>query len=147
MAASNINRCLFSGNLTRDPELKDLGSTKVCNMRMAVNSRVKRDGEWIDKGNFIDVAVFGRQGENCAQYLSKGSPLMVDARMDWREWEKDGEKRQGISFIADNVQFLSSHDGAPRTPSEVAASDVPPSQADFAPAGDFAAPADDDIPF
>lgn len=146
MPASNINRCMFSGNLTRDPELKDLGSTKVCNMRMAVNSRVKRNGEWVDKPNYINVAVFGRQGENCAQYLSRGSGLMVDARMDWREWDKDGERREAVQFIADNVQFLTSP--GERTPSQVASTDVPASSDDFTPAGDFAPPpADDDIPF
>lgn len=142
--AQGINRCIFSGNLTRDPDLRDAGSTKVANLRLAVNSRVKRGDEWVDKPNYLDVAVFGRQGENCAEYLSKGSPIMVDGRADWREWEdKEGNKRQGITFIADNVQFLGKGGGG----ESGQASSGDPSDT-FAPANAGAGtPADDDIPF
>ena len=94
MAASNINTVVVTGNLTRDPELRSTpGGTSVCKLRVAVNSRRKdgQSGEWVDKPNYFDVTVWGAQGENCANYLSKGRPVAVEGRLDWREWEaKDG---------------------------------------------------------
>ena len=113
MAATNINRVVVSGNLTRDPELRSTpGGTSVCSLRIAVNSRRKDEsGQWVDKPNYFDVTVWGAQGENCAQYLAKGRPVAVDGRLDWREWEaKDGSKRQSVDIIADSVQFLGSRD-------------------------------------
>ena len=90
MAATNINRVVITGNLTRDPELRSLPSgTSVCSLRVACNTRRKDNstGEWVDKPNYFDVTVWGAQGENCAQYLSKGRPVAVDGRLEWREWE------------------------------------------------------------
>ena len=110
-----MNVVVITGNLTRDPELRSTGSgMAVCDMRVAVNSRRKdASGEWIDKPNYFDVTVFGAQGENCSTYLSKGRPVAVEGRLDWREWEaKDGSgKRQAVSIIANSVQFLGSRDG------------------------------------
>ena len=83
---------------------------------MAVNSRRKdgQSGEWVDKPNYFDVTVWGAQGENCANYLSKGRPVAVEGRLDWREWEaKDGSgKRQAVQIVANSVQFLGSRDGS-----------------------------------
>ncbi len=77
MAASNINVVVITGNLTRDPELRSTpGGTSVCKLRVAVNSRRKDgSGNWVDKPNYFDVTVWGAQGENCANYLSKGRPV------------------------------------------------------------------------
>src|ERR687890_817992 len=113
MASTNINRVVLTGNLTRDPELRNLPSgMAVCSLRIASNTRRKDQstGEWVDKPNYFDVTVWGAQGENCAQYLAKGRPVAVDGRLEWREWEdrESGHKRQGIDIIADAVQFLSS---------------------------------------
>jgi single-strand DNA-binding protein len=83
-------------------------------MRVAVNSRRKdQSGQWVDKPNFFDVVVFGAQGENCANYLSRGRPVAVEGRLDWREWEakEGGGKRQAVQIIANSVQFLGSRDG------------------------------------
>ena len=96
MAATNINRVIITGNLTRDPELRSLPSgTSVCSLRVACNTRRKDNstGEWVDKPNYFDVTVWGAQGENCAQYLSKGRPVAVDGRLEWREWQ-DKERQQ-----------------------------------------------------
>ena len=74
MAGVNINRVVLTGNLTRDPELRTTsGGTSVCSLRIAVNTRRKdgSTGEWTEKPNYFDVTVWGVQGENCAQYLSK----------------------------------------------------------------------------
>ncbi len=89
MAASNINRVIITGNLTRDPELRSTQSgMSICSLRVAVNGRRKDDsGQWVDKPNYFDVTVFGAQGDNCAQYLSKGRPVAVDGRLNWREYE------------------------------------------------------------
>ena len=159
MAATNINRVIITGNLTADPELRSLPSgTSVCKLRVACNTRRKDNatGEWVDKPNFFDVTVWGAQGENCARYLSKGRPVAVDGRLEWREWEsQEGHKRQAIDIIADSVQFLGGRDEGPGgggngfTPR----SDIPVDTNDFAaaPAGgsspSSSSAADDDIPF
>ena len=153
MAATNINRVVLTGNLTRDPELRSTPSgMSVCGLRVACNTRRKdASGQWVDKPNFFDVTVWGAQGENCSQYLSKGRPVAIDGRLEWREWEaKDGSgKRQSIDIIADSVQFLGSRDSAGEdngsrfTPQ----SDVPADTADFQPATTGGGSSDDDIPF
>jgi single-strand DNA-binding protein len=149
MAATNINRVVLTGNLTRDPELRSTGSgMSVCSLRIASNSRRKDgSGNWVEKPNFFDVTVWGAQGENCAQYLSKGRPVAVDGRLDWREWEdKQGNKRQSIDIIADSVQFLGSREGGENGGRFTPQSDVPADTSDYAsaPAGSSG---DDDIPF
>jgi single-strand DNA-binding protein len=108
MSAANINVVVISGNLTRDPELRQTaGGVAICQMRVAVNSRRKVGDEWVDKPNYLDVVVFGGLGENCGKYLGKGRPVMVEGRLDWSEWEaKDGSgKRQAVKIIANTVQF------------------------------------------
>ena len=154
MAASNINIVAVTGNLTKDPELRSTpNGTSVCKLRVAVNSRRKdgASGEWVDKPNYFDVTVWGAQGENCATYLSKGRPVAVDGRLDWREWEaQDGGKRQSIEIIAESVQFLGSRDGSGAVQGNgiTARSDVPADTSDFEntePVG--AGSAGDDIPF
>ena len=155
MAASNINTVVITGNLTRDPELRSTGGgTSVCEMRVAVNSRRKDpSGNWVDKPNYFDVTVFGAQGENCSTYLSKGRPVAVEGRLDWREWEaKDGSgKRQAVSIIANTVQFLGSRDGGGDGGGNRfnAQSDVPADTSDFDSPEQPAAvgASDDDIPF
>jgi single-strand DNA-binding protein len=144
--AANINRVVLVGNLTRDPEVRQTPSgTSVCSLRIAVNSR-RRDesGQWTDKPNYFSVSVFGNQAESCAQYLSKGRPVAIDGRLDWREWQtQDGQKREAVEIVAESVQFLGSRgDG-----------DLSGGGNQFVPAGattgadaDFQS-ADDDIPF
>jgi single-strand DNA-binding protein len=150
MAATNINRVVLTGNLTRDPELRTTsGGTHVCSLRIACNTRRKdASGNWVDKPNYFDVTVWGAQGENCAQYLSKGRPVAVDGRLEWREWEdRDGNKRQSVDIVADSVQFLGSRDNQENGGRFTPQSDVPADTSDFdkAPAG--AGTTDDDIPF
>ena len=149
MAGTNINRVVLTGNLTRDPELRNLPSgMSVCSLRIACNTRRKdASGNWVDKPNYFDVTVWGAQGENCAQYLSKGRPVAVDGRLEWREWDdKEGNKRQAVDIIADSVQFLGSREGNENGGRFTPQSDVPADTADFAsaPAGNQQ---DDDIPF
>ncbi|HSS41598.1 MAG TPA: single-stranded DNA-binding protein [Solirubrobacterales bacterium] len=158
MAASNVNVVVITGNLTQDPDLRHLGSgTAVCELRVAVNTRRKEGNEWVDKPNYFNVTVWGAQGENCAQYLSKGRPVAIEGRLEWREWEaKDGSgKRQAVQIVANTVQFLGSRDGAGGGGGGngnggggfAPQSDVPADTSDFggAPAG--AGASEDDIPF
>ena len=112
--AGSVNVVVLVGNLTRDPELRATGGgNSVCSLRVAVNDRVKdpTSGEWGDKPNYFDVDVFGAQGERCAQYLAKGRQVAVEGRLRWREWEsQDGQKRQAVSVVANNVQFIGPRD-------------------------------------
>jgi single-strand DNA-binding protein len=154
MAATNINRVIITGNLTRDPELRSLPSgMSVCSLRVACNTRRKdnQSGEWVDKPNYFSVTIWGRQGENAAQYLAKGRPVAIDGRLEWREYQdKSGNQREAIDIIADNVQFLGSPGGGDEGGGFTPRSDVPVDTGDFAPAsvgGGGSAPADDDIPF
>ncbi len=156
MAASNLNVVVLTGNLTRDPELRSLPSgTSVCDMRVAVNTRRKNSatGDWEDKPNYFDVKVWGAQGENCARFLSKGRPVGVQGRLEWREWEtQDGQKRQAIDIIADSVQFLGGRDdasagGFTASVGSSTAGDVPIDERDYQPATSAVGIGDDDIPF
>jgi single-strand DNA-binding protein len=158
VAATNINRVVLTGNLTRDPELRSTSSgMAVCSLRVACNTRRKNQttGDWEDKPNYFDVTVWGAQGENCARFLAKGRPVAIDGRLEWREWEAEGgHKRQAIDIIADSVQFLGSREDAPMGGGNgfTARSDVPADTRDFEPAGapsGGASPSagDDDIPF
>jgi single-strand DNA-binding protein len=111
---SNINSVVLTGNLTSDPDLRELESgTKVCNMRIAVNGRRRTaEGAWVDTVDFFNIGVFGAQAENCDSYLSRGRPIAVQGRLDWRETGKDSERREYVKVIAEAVQFLGSKPGA-----------------------------------
>jgi single-strand DNA-binding protein len=156
VAATNINRVILTGNLTRDPELRSTsGGTHVCSLRIATNTRQKdASGEWGDRAHFFSVTVFGAQGENCARFLSKGRPVAIDGRLQWREWQdQSGNKRESIEIVADSVQFLGSRDDAAGNGNGFTPrSDVPADTRDFEPAGTPSAggspsAAEDDIPF
>ena len=159
MAATNINRVIITGNLTSDPELRSLPSgTSVCKLRVACNTRRKDNstGEWVDKPNYFDVTVWGAQGENCARYLSKGRPVAVDGRLEWREWQdKDGNNARASTSSPTPSSSSPARATTAAAPGNgfSARSDIPVDTNDFAaaPAGGGAAsssaPADDDIPF
>ena len=146
----SINRVVLVGNLTKDPELRHTPSgTAVCNLRLAVNTRRKDEtGQWVDKPNYFDITVWGNQGERCAQYLSKGRPVAVDGRLEWREWETpEGNKRQAVDVVADSVQFLGSRGDGEGGGGGGGGGYIPPS-APATPGNDFpTSPTDDDIPF
>jgi single-strand DNA-binding protein len=157
VAATNINRVVLTGNLTRDPELRSTsGGTQVCSLRIATNTRQKdASGEWGDRAHYFSVTVFGAQGENCARFLSKGRPVAIDGRLQWREWQdQNGNKRESVEIVAESVQFLGGRDDAAGNGNGFTPrSDVPADTRDFEPAGTPAAgggsntTAEDDIPF
>lgn len=107
---SSLNRVVLLGNLTKDPELRHIPSgTAVCDMRLAVSESYRnKDGETVESTVFIDVAAWGRQAETCAQYMKKGSSILVEGRLQMDEWEKDGQKHSRIRVRADRVVFMDS---------------------------------------
>ena len=84
----NVNRVVVTGNLTADPELRQLqGGNSLRRLRVASNTRRRQpDGSWGEKANYFDVVVWGAQGEAAKRFLTKGSPVAVDGRLEWREW-------------------------------------------------------------
>jgi single-strand DNA-binding protein len=154
----NINRVVLTGNLTRDPDLRSNPATglSICKLGIAVNGRRKNSetGNWEEKANFFRVTVFGRQAESCGQYLKKGRPVAIDGRLEWSQYEREGQTRESIDIIADNVQFLGGREDAGNGngngfSSSVRAteSDIPIDTGDFEAAPVAAGVADDDIPF
>ncbi len=109
---ATLNRVFLIGNLTKDPEVRYLPSGKaVVELRMAINNKYKlATGEEREETCFVGVVVWGKQGEACGQYLSKGSPLLVEGRLQYDEWEKDGQKHNRLRVVADRTQFI----GAPK---------------------------------
>ena len=110
-----FNRVIIAGNLTRDPETRFIPSgTAVTEFAVAVNSRYKSkaSNEIKEEVSFFDIVVFGKMGENCAEFLSKGRPVLVEGRLRQRRWEQDGMKRSKVEILADNVQFLGSGRGS-----------------------------------
>jgi single-strand DNA-binding protein len=145
---ANINRVVLVGNLTKDPELRQTPSgMAVCSLRLAVNTRRKdSSGQWTEKPNYFDITVWGAQGENCAQYLSKGRPVGIDGRLEWREWDaQDGTKRQAVEVVADTVQFLGGR-GDGEGGGAGGGNQFVPAGATSGADADFTA-TDDDIPF
>jgi len=106
---ANYNRTLLMGNLTRDPELRYIATgSAVTNLRLAVNRTYKnQSGELKEEVTYVNIVVWGKQAENCAEYLAKGSPIFVEGRLQSRQWEtEDGQKRSVLEVVADRVQFL-----------------------------------------
>lgn len=106
---ASLNKVFLIGNLVRPPELRYTPSgTAVADLRIAVNrSFTTQTGEKRDDTCFLTVVVWGKQAEACGEYLDKGRPIMVEGRLQTREWEtKDGQKRNVVEVVADRVQFL-----------------------------------------
>jgi single-strand DNA-binding protein len=160
MSGFDINTVTVSGNLTRDPELRNLpgSGTAVCSLRIAHNERFKdASGEWADRAAYFDVTIWSGLGEWMARNLHKGQKVVVSGRLRWREWGEEGAKRQAVDITADSVVPVV-RDGDSRggggSNGYAARSDVPADMSDFQqqqPAtvggGGSSRPADDDIPF
>jgi len=115
---ANLNRVFLIGNLTRDPELRYIPSgTAVATLGLATNRvYTTQDGERKEEVCFVDIVAWSKTAENCANYLSKGSPIFVEGRLQYDSWETDdGQKRSRLRVVADRVQFLSGRrtEGAP----------------------------------
>ncbi len=105
---TSFNKVILMGNLTRDPELRYTPSgLAVTKLGMAINTRTKQGEDWKDDVCFVDVAVFGKQAENCSEYLSKGRSVLIEGRLQWRSWEdQSGQKRSKHEVVAQTVRFM-----------------------------------------
>ena len=146
---ASLNKVMLIGNLTQDPEVRRTSSgTAVSTLRLAVNeSYQSKSGERVEKTLFLDVDVWDRQAETCQQYLSKGSPVFVEGRLQMDQWDdkETGQKRSRLKVRAERVQFLSGprRDGAVRdTPAAAPAAAGSYEEPLATPAAD-----DEEIPF
>jgi len=126
----DFNKYIGVGNHTRDPELRDARGTPVCNFDIAINRRWKgRDGQTHEETTYVPVTAWGPCAENVDKYLRKGSPVLVEGRLDLERWEQDGKNRQRLKVTAERVVFLGQPSGQSdrrsRQRPEPAASDGP----------------------
>jgi single-strand DNA-binding protein len=157
---ASYNRVILVGNLTRDPELRYIPSgTAVTDIGLAVNDRRKNaNGEWVEETTFVEVTLWARQAEVASEYLTKGSPILIEGRLKLDTWEgNDGQKHSKLRVVGDRMQMLGSRGGGgggggggagrPQPSQQESAYSEP----DFAPpsdqAGPVGPPAEDDIPF
>lgn len=106
----SINKVMITGNLTRDAELRATPSgTSVLGFGVAVNDRRKnpQTGEWEDRPNYIDCTMFGARADAVSHYLTKGVKVAVEGRLQWRQWEKDGQKRSKVDIVVDELVLMS----------------------------------------
>jgi len=132
---ASFNKVLLMGNLTRDPELRFTSNgSALAKFGLAVNRKYKAGEEWKEEVCFVDITVWGKQAENCAEYLSKGRPVFIEGRLQFSSWETDdGQKRNKLEVVANTVQFLGQGGGGGGKPG------MQPDMED--------APVKDDIPF
>ena len=105
----SFNRVIVMGNLTRDPDVREVGmnAVKVCRFSLAINERRKdRSGNVIDMPTFVDVDAWDKLGALCGQYLKKGRSVLVEGRLQSDTWEKDGQKHQKLKIRAATVKFM-----------------------------------------
>lgn len=142
----SINKVIVSGNLTRDPELRQAGASPVLQFGIAVNDRKKNNqtGEWEDVPNFFDVVVWGARGESLSRFLTKGTKVVISGRLRWSSWQTtEGDKRSKVEIVADDVEFMSRQDGGRSGGSESSSPQYAPPAAN-APSPEVLT---DDIPF
>jgi single-strand DNA-binding protein len=147
---TSFNKVILMGNLTRDPEMRYTpNGTAVTTLGLAVSRRYRQGEEQREEVCFVDVVVFGRQAENCSQFLTKGAGVIIDGRLTYRRWEsEDGMKRSKHEVVAQDVRFMPRRDqaggpGESGPPQRAAAAGSGGSGREMGPP-DFT---DDDIPF
>lgn len=114
--AASYNRVILLGNLTRDPEIRYTPSgTAVTDLGLAVNDRRKNsEGQWVDETTYVDVTLWGRTAEVAGEYLTKGSPILVEGRLKLDSWETgDGQKRNKLRVVCERMQMVGSRSGGP----------------------------------
>ena len=145
---ASYNRVVLMGNLTRDVELRYTPQgTAVTDISLAVNERVKRNDQWSDEVHFFDVTLWSRTAEIAGEYLSKGSPVLIEGRLKHDRWEQDGQKRSKIKIVGEKMQMLGSKGGGSSSGSNSGnqQSSAAPQPVAAAPAQ--VAPPDDEVPF
>tara|TARA_B100002019_G_scaffold293175_1_gene319166 strand:- start:23324 stop:23740 length:417 start_codon:yes stop_codon:yes gene_type:complete len=107
-----MNKYIALGNLTKDPETKEVGEYKVTTFGLAVNDIVYKNKEKQQLVTYIDIETWGKQAENCAKYLAKGKKVLIEGKLRLNSWEKNGEKRSKVYCIGDKVTFLNQEQGS-----------------------------------
>ena len=133
----SLNRVMVTGNLTRDPELRQTpNGMAVLSFGIAVNDRRKNSqtGEWEDYPNFLDCTMFGPRADGLSRILTKGSKVAIDGKLRWSQWEKDGQKRSKVEIIVDSLDFMSSKQNNPQPAVEAPAAQPQTTNYDEAPA-------------
>ena len=143
---ASYNRVILVGNLTRDVDLRYTPQgTPVTDSGMAVNDRVKRNNEWVDEATFVDVTLWGRTAEVASEYLSKGSPVLIEGRLKFDSWEQDGQKRSKLRVVGERMQMLGGRGSSGRNSTASAnAYSEPIAEAE---SSGSASPPEDNIPF
>jgi len=152
---AGVNKAILVGNLGRDPELRyTQNGQAVVNFTLATSeSWTDKSGERVERTEWHRIVVWGKTGEMCAQYLSKGRTVYVEGRIQTREWEdKDGNKRYTTEINAQTVNFIGPRTGGGGGEPSVGGSgggsrDAGASAGGSGPPSDSGPPADDDIPF
>ena len=162
----SLNKCFMIGNLTRDPEHRQIArsGTSVCDFTLAVN---RKSGDR-EETSFIDVTIWGKIADSCSRYLSKGSQVLVEGYLKQDTWEdrENGAKRSKLKIVAENVQFLNTNSNRNRNTdnsssgsyyhesrqtSRYSADDrpapMPPTDHDIAKGNAYQPQNEDDIPF
>ena len=157
--ASGVNKVILVGNLGADPDMRYTPSGQgVCEMRLATNeSWMDKSGQRQERTEWHRIVVWGKRGETCAKYLSKGRQVYVEGRLRTRSWEdQDGNKRYMTEIIANDVQFLSGGERGSGAGRDGGGNYPPPSEPDFGGGGGSGGGGnyggggsgpDDDIPF
>ena len=162
---ASFNKVVLVGNVTRDPELRYIASgTAVTDIGLAVNDRRKTaTGEWVEETTFVDVTLWGRTAEVAGEYVTKGSPLLIEGRLKLDTWEKDGKKNSKLRVVCERMQLLGGRGEGGRGPAAPAGAGkarapgrpVAGGDEEYAPASGYDGPddvptgggGDDDIPF
>ncbi len=143
--SASLNQCTFVGNLGKDPVLKFIPSgAAVCNFPIAMNEKWKgSDGTWQEKVEWANIVVWGKSAEACAEYLKKGSAVLIQARVQTRSWEdQDGKKRYSTEFVASRVHFIGGKKSAGDGGGQAGYDEGAPGPGESVGGG-----SDDDIPF
>lgn len=145
---ASYNRVILAGNLTRDPQLSYTPSnTAVCEFGLAINRRWRdRDGNQKDEVCFVEVTSYGRQAETINQYMKKGSGILIEGRLRFRQWtSKEGQSRNRLDVVVENFTFLGGGGGAGGRPADRPAAGA---VEEGPPPDDFGPPVEDpNIPF
>jgi single-strand DNA-binding protein len=120
-----MNKYIAIGNLTHDPECRDVGDTKVCKFSIAINEYYySANGEKKKTTLFLDIETWSKQAENCTKFLSKGKKVAIEGKLKTNNWEKNGQKFSKIYCLADKVHFLASEESGFKNESKPSTKDL-----------------------
>ena len=122
---ANFNKVILIGNITKNPEVRELSGTRIAKSGIAVNRKYKSGDEKKEETLFIDFVAFGRLAEIIGEYVTKGNPLMIEGRLKLNQWEKDGHKMSKHEIVAENIQLLSSGQAKPAGEKDYSEDDIP----------------------